>query len=769
MTKVILSIIFFAVYFLSFSQQGDGGVPQGFQSLEKSVINLPIISFSQPDIKKLRSEDKINDSLQNGPWRFGYNYTTSLGFYSGTWETLPNGDAIWLLRINAEKAETINLAFSNTFIPEGNELYVYNPSKTFILGKFTQKHIYKGELGTELVPGETVIVEYFVPKENINNKGNIEISTVTYGYRTAKEYQEKAFGSSGNCNMNVNCPDGLPYKNQRNSVVMLVVGNSGFCTGTLINNTEYDGKPYVLTANHCFSSNLASWLFRFKWQGDGCSNPASSPSFESLSGAELKARRTPTDFCLVEIKGGLSNGTVPQNCDPYFSGWNRSDEAPASVFSIHHPSGDIKKISFCDKKPLITQVTIGQNTSEPNGVWRVLWDRNTVTEGGSSGASLFNNYGQIIGQLWGGQSTCGNAGTPDAFDFFGRFNKSWEPAQSMSGTQLKYWLDPNNKGNNSISGFNPYEPVLNTNAVALSVDYKDDLCASSYIPNIEIQNKGVNPLTSLTIKYTYNGASPQTVTWSGSLNTFETEMVQLPMIYNVNGLNQIDIELLNPNGQTDGDMSDNSIQVTYQANINGAALDFEFSMGCWPEENSWELKDAGGNIIYSGGNYPTTGGNIEFTTYEEFCLPNGCYELTLKDQYGDGVAGAMYSTCDYNGSMTLYFPDYNEILAQMLESESNFGYSKTFNFCIEKAGIENQYLEDKVNVFPNPSAGKFTIEMNFQGEKNIILTDLSGRVVVNFQTEKMKLELDKTELSLGVYLMTMFSKKGKITKKIILE
>ena len=34
----------------------------------------------------------------------------------------------------------------------------------------------------------------------------------------------KSFGSSGSCNMNVNCPDGASWVNERNSVVMLVSG-----------------------------------------------------------------------------------------------------------------------------------------------------------------------------------------------------------------------------------------------------------------------------------------------------------------------------------------------------------------------------------------------------------------------------------------------------------------------------------------------------------------------------------------------------------------
>ena len=112
---------------------------------------------------------------------------------------------------------------------------------------------------------------------------------------------------------------------------MLVSGSSGFCSGALINNTQNDGKPYVLTANHCYS-NPANWIFRFNWQSESCSNPGTSPSFQSLSGAVLRSRRTPSDFCLVEITGGLVNGTVPLDYNPFSPGGTTLEPYPPERF-----------------------------------------------------------------------------------------------------------------------------------------------------------------------------------------------------------------------------------------------------------------------------------------------------------------------------------------------------------------------------------------------------------------------------------------------------
>ena len=314
--KKTLTLLLAIFTFQSFAQQGDGWKKTYKASMNLKEINK--VSFAEPNIESLKAEDALVDGTGTAPWRFGWNNYTNLNTNNaGTWTNLPNGDRIWHLMVECENALTVNLTFDHTVIPEGNELYVFNPEKNFILGSFTSNHLFESQLGTELVPGSRSIVEYYVPKNNA--QGHIQVSIVTHGYRTATEFQTKAFGSSGACNRNVNCSEGLPWTLERNAAVMLVSGSSGFCSGSLVNNTLNDGKPYVLTADHCYS-NPASWIFRFNWQSADCNNPTASPTFQSLSGAVLRARAAASDFCLVEITGGLTVGTVPASYTPYFSG-----------------------------------------------------------------------------------------------------------------------------------------------------------------------------------------------------------------------------------------------------------------------------------------------------------------------------------------------------------------------------------------------------------------------------------------------------------------
>ncbi len=582
---------------ISFAQQGDGGTPKG-QKVSSNFKTMDSKTFVQPDIAALQAEDALVDGTGTAPWRFGFNNYTNLGLNNaGTWYDLPNGDKLWLLKVTCENALTVNLTFKETEITEGNELYVYNPDKSFILGKFSAYHTYEGVLGTELVPGNTAIVEYYVPQANANKIGNVTVGTVTHGYRTANEFMEKAFGSSGSCNMNVNCTDGAAWTDQRNGAVMLVSGSSGFCSGSLINNTLNDGKPYVLTANHCYS-NPASWIFRFNWQSTGCAN-GSNPTFVSLSGAVLRSRRTPSDFCLVEITGGLVGGTVPASYSPYFSGWDNSGTIPTSTVSIHHPSGDIKKISFDDAAAGISQ---GMGSTEANSTWTIEWDRNTTTEGGSSGSPIFDQNHRIIGQLWGGGASCSNLSSPD---YYGRVSNSWNPASSNSTNQLKFWLDPNNAGAQFIDGYDP----SGASSVAIDAGLNNPqgvsgtFCGAVVSPQITISNGGTTTLTSATITYGVDGDYSNSFPWTGSLAQYQTAVVTLPNMTLLAGNHTFNAQVTSPNGSTDENANNNLITSALTIVVNGQTVTLSLDLDCYASETSWELLDASNTVLYSESGY----------------------------------------------------------------------------------------------------------------------------------------------------------------------
>lgn len=762
MNKKLLACAVLTLSFSLVAQQGDGGLPKSGK-VSHTLKQVTKKFFSEPDVAALKAEDEVTDKAGNAPWRFGFNNYTSLNMNnSGSWNTLPNGDRIWQLAVVCQNALTVNLTLDNVTLPEGNELYVYNPDKSFILGKFTAYHLYEGNLGTELVPGSTAIIEYYIPAKNTGKTASLNVNTVTHGYRTANEFEAKAFGSSGSCNMNVNCPDGASWANQRNGAVMLVSGSNGFCSGSLINNTMNDGKPYVLTANHCYNgnSNVAAWVFRFNWQAAGCTDPGSSPSFSSLSGSVLRARRTPSDFCLVEITGGLVNNTVPTSYNPYFSGWDNTGVIPTSAVSIHHPDGDIKKISFDDNPLTISQ---GMGSSEANSTWTLHWDRNTTTEGGSSGSPLFDQNHRIIGQLWGGGASCSNL---NGADYYGRLANSWNPSGSNSTNHLKTWLDPSNTGATIVDGFDPFAPVHTLDAAMSNPQgVTGRICSPAVTPQITIVNSGTSVLTSATIHYGFDGSTALTYNWSGSLNQYQSSIVSLPSATLIGGNHSFKAIVSNPNASADQNDANDTITSSFVLVVNGGVLDLNLALDCYGDEITWMLQDdAGTTTIYQGGPYTIqipTGSTVATS----FCLNDGCYKFTIIDDFGDGMSSSQ-NGCP-KGHYTIEDQN-NNILAHLDTTNANFGTIHTDNFCFTGTNGLKEY-NSSWKLYPNPTSENVTIEVTANGLKTIHVMNATGQIIQTIQSDENAITIPASTLAKGMYFIRLTSGEGTSQKSFVVK
>jgi len=435
--------LFFSLLFfypvINFAQISQGGKPFSLYPQNAEIINYNVPTDTMPyiDVAALQKEDLILDNNKEIPWRFGQNIDVKLNRNnSGINEILPNGDKLWRLRIYSQGAKSINLTFDDYRLPQGAKLFIYNDYCTELLGAFTDFNNQADRaFATTLVKGDAITLEYYEPA-NAAFSGALNISRVTHGYRGIKEYF-KNFGDAGPCQVNVHCPTGTGWENQIKSVCMLVTGGSGFCTGALVNNTSNDGTPYILTANHCYS-DPTSWVFWFNWEAPACTAPSSSPSNNSVSGSTLKAKSANTDFCLVQM-----NSIPPMSYGVYYAGWDHSGTPPTSGMGIHHPSGDIKKISPCN--------AMTASTYSGASCWQTPWSTAACTEPGSSGSPIFDQNKRLVGQLYGGPSACGAS---EMWDYYGRFDLSWT-GEGSNSTRLSNWLDPGTTGATTLDGYNP--------------------------------------------------------------------------------------------------------------------------------------------------------------------------------------------------------------------------------------------------------------------------------------------------------------------------
>ncbi len=579
--KLYLSIAFMLCGTAVFAQINIGGKPYSFdnKNLQNSPGILPFYETSSPDLQAVRQEDSINDARKDAPWRFGIKFSVDLSpENSGLVQNLKDGGKLWRIGIRCPNAKSVNLIFSKFKIPKGAKLYLYNSDKKTILGGFTEQNNQKDSLfATGIVLGDNLIVEYYEPKD-VENKGILQISTITYGYRGIDEYS-KDFGESGDCNMNAACPDGLSWNEQIRSVCMITVNGSGFCSGSLINNTIDNGTPYILTANHCYTSSASTWVFWFNWQSSGCENPTESPAHQDLSGAVLRAKDYISDFCLVEM-----NHIPPPQYNVYYAGWDKSGNQPETEICVHHPQGDIKKISFNDDPAISAEYELKKSTGASH--WKIpVWDRNTTTEAGSSGSPLFDQNGRIVGQLHGGYASC----TVWAADYFGKFSVSWNNGLTAD-TRLNDWLDPLNINPDSWNGYDPNLPILNFDAEVLSInnpsgEYFTD---STITPQISIRNKGLMNISSLSIKYYIDDKLPVTIVIENPIMSKEIVETTFPKINITPGQHTLTAEVI-INGETDENPSNNILiknfavyQTVFKDNFEtdtGWTLGGEFQIG----------------------------------------------------------------------------------------------------------------------------------------------------------------------------------------------
>ncbi len=467
----LVALVLVTVSIKSFAQLSVGGTPPGFTS-DISRDQVEKVSFKQPDYELLRHQDDSVSSL-GVPERMGITLPANISINNaGSWTKISNTHRIWRLNIEVSSAVGLALYFTDFYLAPGDQLYVYSADKSFLIGAFTELNNRDNKLfATEVVKGESIIVEY-VQMINNTEESNFVISEVLVVYtpmpfynNSLNVYESKdqkssmdINGDSGECEVNVKCEEGDNWRDQVNGVVRIMAKNGStafWCTGSIMNNTALDFTAYLLTADHCAlssgvyakASDLAQWIFYFNLESMSCTDDTPVGS-KSLTGAIKIASSSPvgnegSDFFLLRLED-----VIPNSYQPYYNGWNAQNGLSSSGVSIHHPAGDVKKIST-----YIIDLELSQWGNTPETHFMVSWSETVngfgVTEGGSSGSPIFNSSRQIIGQLTGGESDCENT---SGRDHYGRFFHSWDKNGLPDTLRLKPWLDPLTSGLRVLNG-----------------------------------------------------------------------------------------------------------------------------------------------------------------------------------------------------------------------------------------------------------------------------------------------------------------------------
>lgn len=455
----VLFLLFNDIY----GQENSGGVPYLFQGKEvsdwlrtnKTYVSLPNIDNNAEQQRSEIASKAVCTNCDN-PY-YGKALDVSINVkQKGTLKTLKDGTKLWLLQVKSPTAYGLQFYFDKFKLPVGASLFIYNEEKNVILGSYTHKNNPSNttkaiQFGTEFVRGKSIIIEYSEPSR-VQFSGELSIKKIVHVFKDIFPKVSGPYGSALSCHKNVACPEGEGWEKEINSVAMILgINNSnnyaGWCSGAVINNTHQDGRSLFLSANHCIDGNItansafdySTWLFLFNHQTTTCNSNGSEVSGytgESILGAiplvQDQSGSPTSDYLLLDL------GVTKEKLISYgvcFAGWSLSASPQGEFMSIHHPAGDVKKLSIGQS---VTSTFNNNTTTNSQGThWMISWDANKgITEGGSSGGPLFDKNHRIIGQLHGGTSDCDTRGP----DWYGKLKYTWD------NSLIKTYLDPFNTG-----------------------------------------------------------------------------------------------------------------------------------------------------------------------------------------------------------------------------------------------------------------------------------------------------------------------------------
>lgn len=292
-------------------------------------------------------------------------------------------------------------------------------------------------------------------------------------------------------------------------------------------------------------------------------------------------------------------------------------------------------------------------------------------------------------------------------------------------------------------------------------------CDGSISPVIEAINYGSDEITSFTVEYDVNG-SAYTHDWTGSLASMESVVIDLPeATFDVEASNTINVEITNPNGIDDEYLGNNTQSSTFEEAIaTTTLLELLLRTDNNPEETSWEIVNAAGEVVVSGG--PYTQANAWVEMYTEFSLPaNDCYAFIIYDEAGNGFD-------DGNGMAKLTSDDGVEIVNI---NTVDFGYSNESQFTATSGvGVNDFARLSDLEVYPNPANSYFDIDLTLAKNANVVISlfDTFGKKVIELDkgmmTEGYNKETITTDnLVSGLYLIRIMIDNQELQSKVVVK
>jgi hypothetical protein len=285
-------------------------------------------------------------------------------------------------------------------------------------------------------------------------------------------------------------------------------------------------------------------------------------------------------------------------------------------------------------------------------------------------------------------------------------------------------------------------------------------------PEVIVSNPGNTAIQSIDFSYGVAGGPVSTYTWNGSLAPYAKADILLPQpLYTGTGFPDFKVEITGVNGGADNNSQNNIIysQVPMTKLLPNTFI-INLRTNNAPEQNSYTLKDAGGNVLYS------RSGMQANTLYKDTVqLGNSCYTFQLTDE---GDNGLDWWAAPDEGKGYLRF---NKVSGPMLVNfNPDFGSGITYNFNTTYGlSVPKNDPAEKLSVYPNPANDIIAIDfsaIHFQTGR-LSITDARGRQMnseqINAKSSEYKLNV--SQFVKGVYFIRLQAEDAIYTEKMVVE
>ena len=497
-------------------------------------------------------------------------------------------------------------------------------------------------------------------------------------------------------------------------------------------------------------SPLTDYTFQVKAK-DAAGNISSfsnSVDVTTLSDADTEAPTAPTGLTYTDLTTTsvdlVWNASTDNVAVTSYNVYRGSTLLGSTSFTNYQVTGLTPETAYSFK---VTAEDEAGNVSSDSNVLSVITLSESTGEGCTNGITSYP-YAQ------GFENTLG-AWTQDSSDDFdwtlrsgSTPSSSTGPSSAAEGTYYVYM-------ESSSPNYSTKRAILNSPCFDLSsvsnatLTFKYHMYGASTMGSLALEASVDNGMTWSTI---WSKSGNQGNAWldaSVGLSSFLGGTVQ----FRLNGVT----------GTTwQGDMAVDAFSISDGSAPSCVATTLSITFDNYPEETSWEITNASGTVVFSGGTY---GSQADGSTLNiPMCIDEGCYTFTMKDSYGDGMC------CSYgNGSYSFTKDDDSSVLA----SGGSFTSSDATDFCLNSTSSYTTYatqsreiIEDIV-IYPNPARDVIQVSLKDTRMTHYTITNTMGQMVK--QGELNSNTINVSELSSGVYMINFNSDKKVLSDKLIIE